>query len=61
MVVSGEQESQGHDPSDRLTELAREKYGAEWVILCDTDEFLTVAEGDLRAFSSGRNRTTYPL
>ena len=37
------------NPSDRLTEFAREKYGAEWVILCDTDEFLTVAEGDLRS------------
>jgi hypothetical protein len=36
------------NPSDRLAEFAREKYGAEWVILCDTDEFLTVAEGDLR-------------
>jgi hypothetical protein len=36
-------------PSDRLTERAREQYGAEWVILCDTDEFLTV-EGDLRSF-----------
>jgi hypothetical protein len=36
------------DHSGRLTELAREKHGAEWVILCDTDEFLTVAEGDLR-------------
>jgi hypothetical protein len=38
-----------NNPSDRLTELARDKYGAEWVILCDTDEFLTVAQGDLRS------------
>lgn len=36
------------NPSDRLTEVAREKYGAKWVILCDTDEFLTVRGTDLR-------------
>jgi hypothetical protein len=41
--------AQDHSPSDSLTELARERYGAEWVILCDTDEFLTVSQGDLRS------------
>ena len=34
-----------YDPSARLTRIARDQYGADWVILCDTDEFLCI-EGD---------------
>ena len=38
----------GYDPSAQLARTARDQYDADWVILCDTDEFLCVNGGSLR-------------
>ena len=33
---------------DELAALARDRYGADWIILCDVDEFLCTTSGDVR-------------
>ncbi len=37
-----------YSPADELAALARDKYGADWIIHCDADEFLCTSGGDLR-------------
>jgi hypothetical protein len=37
-----------YDPSAELTRRARDEYNADWVILCDTDEFLCTQENSVR-------------
>jgi hypothetical protein len=37
-----------HKVDDALAELARDKYQADWIILCDADEFLCPIGADLR-------------
>jgi len=39
-----------HKVGDALAELARDKYQADWIILCDADEFLCSIGADLRRF-----------
>jgi len=41
--------TQDYDPSAKLAWAARDDHGADWVIQCDTDEFLCVEGGRLRA------------
>jgi len=38
-----------YSPADELAALARDKYGADWIIHCDADEFLCTSGNDLRA------------
>ena len=37
-----------YSPADELAALARDRYGADWIIHCDVDEFLCTSGGDLR-------------
>jgi hypothetical protein len=37
-----------YNPGNALAELARDKYQADWIILCDADEFLCPIDADLR-------------
>jgi hypothetical protein len=37
-----------YSPADELAALARDKYGADWIVHCDADEFLCTSGGDLR-------------
>lgn len=36
------------NPSDELASIARDHHGADWIMLLDADEFLTVDRGELR-------------
>src|SRR5262245_15936782 len=38
-----------YSPADELAALARDKYGADWIIHCDADEFLCTSGHDLRS------------
>jgi hypothetical protein len=38
-----------HNPFDAVATVAREEFGADWVIVCDTDEFLTTDNLSLSA------------
>lgn len=37
-----------YQPADALAEIARDKYQADWIILCDADEFLCPLGADLK-------------
>jgi hypothetical protein len=43
-----ERDTTKYKPGDALAELARDKYQADWIILCDVDEFLCPIGADLR-------------
>jgi len=44
----GERDISKYSPADELAALARDKYGADWIIHCDADEFLCTTGRDLR-------------
>jgi Glycosyl transferase family 2 len=45
-----------YSPADELAALARDKYGADWIIHCDADEFLCTSGRDLRALLAQADR-----
>jgi Glycosyl transferase family 2 len=43
-----ERDIRKYSPADELAALARDRYGADWIIHCDVDEFLCTRGADLR-------------
>jgi hypothetical protein len=45
-----------YSPADELAALARDRYGADWIIHCDVDEFLCTRGADLRTILARADR-----
>ncbi len=50
-----------YSPADELATLARDKYGADWIIHCDADEFLCTGGRDLRTLLAQADRDNLTL
>jgi hypothetical protein len=50
-----------HKVGDALAELARDKYQADWIILCDADKFLCPIGADLRTILSDAESSEFTM
>ena len=58
--TTAERDMTKYNQGEILFNIAREKFGADWIILCDADEFLRPVDADLRTilFDAARDEFT---